>query len=330
MKDIESLLPVSGISKDFNDWGTVLLKGALTKDFISPLRDKIVSILIDKNIIDDSSRKWKAHNTYISETSEEYSDIYKEIFTLPELHHLKMSSVISKLGADLLDSPVFVHPNITFRISCPVQEGRNFTTRSHQDFITIQGDRNTTTLWFPLFDTTIENGVLSVAKNSYKNGILDLVFENCGTKLKDEDLLDWHAGNLRAGDIIAFNSLTAHRAMPNISNKVRVSIDLRLQKVKTPISESAVVPFPAFYKNWKDVFPCHKQRSEFLYSTDLVDIIPHSEEYDQARIGIVFSEAKKNNIDTLEYLRKISKYHSIPKIANEAKSLLDEIESKVL
>ncbi|MDA0334575.1 MAG: hypothetical protein O2782_05365, partial [bacterium] len=72
---------------------------------------------------------------------------------------------------------------------------------------------------------------------------------------------DWHTTNYEAGDTLIFNSLLAHRALPNeTADRMRVSLDNRYQSVHIPIAEQMLTPhlsgvaplsWDEVYADWK-------------------------------------------------------------------------------
>ncbi len=47
---------------------------------------------------------------------------------------------------------------------------------------------------------------------------------------------EWVGGEINAGDLLIFHSLTVHEAAPNRSNQLRISIDCRFQSFDNPVN----------------------------------------------------------------------------------------------
>lgn len=104
----------------------------------------------------------------------------------------------------------------------------------HQDQGTVREDADNTnllTVWLPMTDATEENGCLVVAPRSHKRG-LNLhceVTSRPGTQEIPDRLIgsDCLPLPMNAGDVLFMSKLTIHTSLPNRSDNVRWSFDLR-------------------------------------------------------------------------------------------------------
>ena len=87
-------------------------------------------------------------------------------------------------------------------------------TATHRDHDYIPGSPRLWTAWLPLGDCPLELGPLAISPRSQqRDGAADL---------------PWASSAMRAGDVLLFNTLTLHRACPNLTrDRVRLSLDLR-------------------------------------------------------------------------------------------------------
>ena len=117
----------------------------------------------------------------------------------------------------------------------------------HQDQGVVTSDADSTkmlTVWIPVTDATRENGCLLVVPGSHKRG-LSL---HCVTpeKFQIPDRLvapGARALPMKAGDVLFMHKLTMHSSLPNQSDELRCSFDLRYN----PIGQSTGRPwFPGF------------------------------------------------------------------------------------
>jgi phytanoyl-CoA hydroxylase len=91
------------------------------------------------------------------------------------------------------------------------------------------------TCWLPLVDATVENGCMEVMPGVFKRGYLEHQAEG-GTTIRP-DLLPATPPRpvpVKKGGVIFMHRHTPHRSVPNLSDHVRWSIDLRYQKTGTP------------------------------------------------------------------------------------------------
>lgn len=166
----------------------------------------------------------------------ENTPVYREMQRLQSLHSLAHSTGIISVLGKAMGEPVFPHPRNIARITLP--DSSKLTTPSHQDYVFIQGSQKFHTVWFPLSDCPKPLGGLIVARGSHKSGIMPVQEE--GGRLcaaVDDDAQEWHGSDYNLGDVLMFNSLTLHKAHPNVtSDLLRVSCDFRYQ----PLAESLV------------------------------------------------------------------------------------------
>src|SRR5262249_12683392 len=136
---------------------------------------------------------------------------------------------------------MFKNPNI--RYSLP--DHANYVTPAHQDYFFIRGTTTFCTLWIPVMDLDETMGGLVVAAGSHKLGLRDhaeqqdvysYVFK--GRRQKGVALADvgepWLTADYHPGDALLFHNLTLHWALPNRSNRIRLSIDTRAQPASAP------------------------------------------------------------------------------------------------
>jgi ectoine hydroxylase-related dioxygenase (phytanoyl-CoA dioxygenase family) len=106
------------------------------------------------------------------------------------------------------------------------------------------------TVWFPVFDTTIENGCLCVVPESHKRGLL----LHCPSKpgqvfdLRIPEVIRGSNGvavEMKRGSALFMHRLTMHSSLRNQSNGVRWSFDLRYQPVGQPTGRDWLPSFVA-------------------------------------------------------------------------------------
>ena len=96
----------------------------------------------------------------------------------------------------------------------------------------------------PLIDCPPELGGLQVARGSHTLGVLDFGIGNGAGGIEIQDPLEgrWTGGPMRAGDVLVFHSLTVHKGIPNRSDRLRMSIDCRFQRVRDPFNPDNANP----------------------------------------------------------------------------------------
>jgi ectoine hydroxylase-related dioxygenase (phytanoyl-CoA dioxygenase family) len=173
----------------------------------------------------------------VGEGEKGFHGMYTAVQMLQEVHEFALSSTLLSLAGGVLDEPVFCHPMHIFRITPPAS--RATSTPAHQDYRLIQGSADTLTTWIPLADTPATAGGLRVLAGSHRLGVLP-VREHAGPGGQALDVADddprWRSTTFTAGDVLMFSSLTAHAAVPNVSDRFRMSADFRYQAVTDPVA----------------------------------------------------------------------------------------------
>lgn len=103
------------------------------------------------------------------------------------------------------------------------------------------------TVWFPLFDTDAANGCLHVVPRSHKVGLLRHCPGRSGTRIPDQLFEVGRATPLpvRRGSVILLNRHTCHGSLPNLSDRIRWSFDLRYNPVGQPTGRGSLPGFVA-------------------------------------------------------------------------------------
>ena len=101
------------------------------------------------------------------------------------------------------------------------------------------------TVWFPLTDASIKHGCLEVVPRSHRQGLLHHCPGDWGLEIPDRFLQRKAAVPMpmKRGDVLFLNRLTCHSALPNKSDEIRWSFDLRYNPVGQATGRGA---FPGF------------------------------------------------------------------------------------
>jgi len=157
-----------------------------------------------------------------------------------------------------IGSEVYSNPVQHVRIKVPeAREPRDPTTGAlkmgatnwHQDNGVVLPEADDTqilTVWFPLRHAGIEHGCLQVVPGSHRQGLMT----HCpagpgGLQVPQSVALRDGAIPLpmNPGDLLFIHKLTLHNSLPNLSNEIRISFDLRYNPIGQPTGRGA---FPGF------------------------------------------------------------------------------------
>jgi ectoine hydroxylase-related dioxygenase (phytanoyl-CoA dioxygenase family) len=189
----------------------------------------------------------------------EYFEVYDRIQCLQEFHALAHQPQVMTLMRALLGETAFPHPLSIARLVFP--EARDWSTPPHQDYVNNQGTEDLFACWIPLSDCPRALGALAILEGSHRLGLQPVEYAlgagHRQARLPAEaDSLSWAAGDFTLGDAIAFHSLTIHRALPNETDRMRLSVDFRYQAEGEDLTERCLRPhfdrldWPDIYRGW--------------------------------------------------------------------------------
>ncbi len=169
-----------------------------------------------------------------------------------------LDAVESLIGPEIYSNPVQHVRLKPPEHLCPINEETGHVqlgaTPWHQDNGVVTPDADETdmlTVWFGLWDATIENGCLEVVPKSHREGLLQHCHATAATSrgfgrhipdqfLRAEDRVPIP---LKRGGVLFFHRLNCHCSLPNNSDNIRWSFDLRYNPTGQPTGRS---PFPGF------------------------------------------------------------------------------------
>ena len=180
-------------------------------------------------------------------------------------HDSLLDAVESIIGNEIFSNPI---QHVRIKVPdkhAPLDENGRMkfgTTPWHQDagVATEEVDNtNMLTVWFPLMDANEENGCLQVVPGSHVGKVLTHCPGFNPTSGKKESILNGAFGlsiptsefedqnamavPMKKGDALFFTKKTVHSALPNISDVIRWSFDLRYQPIGQPTGRDI---FPGF------------------------------------------------------------------------------------
>ena len=240
--------------------GYLFLPGVLPRDVVAAVQDDVARVVQTAGWLrgDTSRAEARADDRgFCVDPEPRYLEVLRRINRLERYHALKHHPALLSMFERMLGGPVFPHPRVLMRNIFPNRP--EYTTKAHQDFPNVQGTIEVFTAWMPLIDCPPEVGGLQVARTSHLRGVLDFGIGNGAGGIEITDPLDdlWTGGPLRAGDVLVFHSLTAHKGVENRSDRLRMSIDCRFQRVADPFNPDNANPdgqpltWDEVYADWR-------------------------------------------------------------------------------
>lgn len=206
---------------------------------VRAVRGLILTVLEDSRWLADGTdpEDLVASGQAVGEGAAGFHGMYTAVQMLQEFHEFAVQPALTDLTAGVLGEPVFCHPMHICRISPPATSA--LSTPVHQDYRLIQGTADTLTTWIPLADTPRETGGLRVLAGSHHLGVLPVDRADgpggMAAAIPDDDPR-WRTTEFTAGDVLLFCSLTLHGAVPNRSDRLRLSADFRYQPRTAPVA----------------------------------------------------------------------------------------------
>lgn len=189
----------------------------------------------------------------------------------PEMYRILVHPSLLAIAEDLLGTDeLSVHGVFNGRPKLPDQKWTD--TPWHQDaqYYRDAEHNHVVSMWYPLQRVTEENSCLQVAPRC-QNGVLYEGFIDeetgfLGLSREDRDRLKGVSVEMDPGDVLCFPQKTPHRALPNRSDRVRWSIDIRYEATanatvsgkadgfiaRSPKEPTAILSCEAWLAKWRD------------------------------------------------------------------------------
>lgn len=234
--------------------GYILIRNLIPRNEVLEVRSRLLTIASEYQWLDNSSPEAEGvvnpeldHNIIRDESISAINRMWCD----EAMHGLRIHRNILALFERIFKEPAIAHPRFTLRHVFP---GSPATT-THQDHVHVGGEEFYS-MWSPLGDCSMEQGVLALVPNSHRGGLLKAAFAGMG--IIEEDSWSWVSGAMNAGDVIIFSNLMVHKALPNLTKKIRLSFDARYQAASLPIATLSLTPpidsgcmdWESVYKDW--------------------------------------------------------------------------------
>jgi hypothetical protein len=220
----------------FDRDGCLLLRGLLDPAAVEDLRRQVLEL--------HARRGWTNRAPNWIDPHAGRLEYHADVQRLEAFHRLGHDPALLGAARALLGDEVFVHPRRLLRTIWVGAPG--LTTPPHQDFQYIRGACNTITAWVPLGSCRREDGGLRLLVGSHESGELPVQgyaggLNAYGVAAADDDP-GWASADYASGDAVIFHSLLVHGALPNRSDRPRLSVDYRYQPSSAPVAESSLRP----------------------------------------------------------------------------------------
>ena len=155
-----------------------------------------------------------------------------------------LDAVEAIIGPEITSNPT-QHVRIKPPEECLARDntivGEIATAVWHQDLATVASEADEShmlTVWIAVTEATRENGCLLIAPGSHKRGLAthchDPRANYSRQAIPDHLVGEQLALEVESGDVLLLHKLTMHASLPNLSQDIRWSVDLRYQPVGEP------------------------------------------------------------------------------------------------
>ena len=219
--------------------GYLLLRGALNRDLVQRVRDDLIAVLHECNILESPTAPpiWSGGPP---PTEEEYMAYYERAVQLDSFNRLAESAEVRAVMEAIHDGPVQVWEQRLLRIIPPDPDGAApLGVGAHQDGSPQLGylTQDFCTAWVPLTDIDERLGGLAVVPGSHRGGVraqtgsASSSLRTAKTQTFEAPSAgeQWVTTTYRPGDLVVFASMTLHKGQPNTSDRLRLSCDFRYQ-----------------------------------------------------------------------------------------------------
>lgn len=254
----ESDLTSHSMQEEIRAKGYMLVRGVLPRGDVAQVLGDVTQILSRAGWLlpdYDPLQCMADRDAACGDPDPSFKSTYQEIFNLESFHALPHHAALQHVMKMLIGEHVLIHPKPIGRLIFPHCD--RLRTHAHQDYRFMGGDPECFTVWIPLHDCPVNVGPLQVLEGSHRFGYQNHEDENlhvpeipAGAAVGDE----WVGGQINAGDVLIFHSLTVHAASPNLSNRLRISLDCRFQDSRKLLNPANLVFAGASGKSWEKTY----------------------------------------------------------------------------
>lgn len=257
--DIEAgKLDARSLQASLNTVGYVLVRGLLPRNDVQSVLADVCEVIARAGWLipgSDPLERLADPQAACGDPDPAFKQTYQQVFNLASLHALPHHPAL-QLAMSMIAGPrVLVHPKPIGRLIFPNCE--QLRVHAHQDYRFMQGDPECFTVWIPLHDCGLDVGPLQIMEGSQTLGFLSHDDEGLHVPELPESALaagTWAGGEIAAGDVLIFHSLTVHAALPNRSKQMRLSLDCRFQDYARAIHPANLAFAGESGKSWEKTY----------------------------------------------------------------------------
>ena len=312
--------------------GYLFIKGLLPAEPVLNLRHQLLPIAAEAGWLDSDYPVDAAIANPAAacvDPEPKYVEVLKRMYVLEDLHALAQHPAIVGLFERMFGEEALVHPLVIARNIFPQRP--EFTTRAHQDYVHIQGTAETFAIWVPLGDYPMEAGGLQIASGSHKEGVRDFKVSPGAGGLEVIDPLEgtWVSSGYEIGDIVIFHSMVVHKGLPNLTNLLRQSMDVRYQRASEPVTEVSMKPYANMFSSWDEVYAgWSSDQYKYHWRKHEPEVLPFDMQYYERRDAMAYEMAAEGDETARAALLRIVQRDPNPDKRAKATRLLSDLDER--
>ncbi|MDG2005167.1 MAG: phytanoyl-CoA dioxygenase family protein [Novosphingobium sp.] len=212
------------LKQRYDEEGVLFMRGVIDPELIAWAHGKYREALTAEELIDPEVEAplWTGRKTDTWRPCDAIgTTVWHEVVKQPGLNAILRAA----FAAEPVWIPIAAHRSAL--PTGPLKEDQDIFAGRHQDSFYNEG-MLFTICWMPIRDVAMGNGSFAVAPGTHKRGVLhDTTVE--GNAIPRDAIPDgaWRSADFKVGDVLIFNYGTAHTALPNPSDEIRMSLDVR-------------------------------------------------------------------------------------------------------
>ena len=218
------------LKRRFDEDGYLFFRDVLDQAAVTTLRDQFLDVLVKHGVVAEGSSQGTPNGRVVDAKA-----VRREL----DEHRLWETFValpsIDAFFIRVFGEPVNWAPIAVYRYTQLSDPGGDIFAGRHQDGFFNRG-LNLRVVWIPLVDIDESVGGLAIAAGMHKRGYLHDASQPPNFPIPADAIpLDaWHRTTYQPGDVVIFHEDTPHAGLPNRSDRVRLSIDIRPIPVSEP------------------------------------------------------------------------------------------------
>ena len=168
-----------------------------------------------------------------------------------------------------------------------------------------------------------------IAEGSHTQGVRDfeVAYGPGGMEVRSVEGDSWVGDDFQLGDAVIFNTMTVHKAMPNLTDRLRISMDCRYQPAGDPITRDCIeldgnpLTWSSIYSGWRS------SGRQYYWRSRKLNIVPFDWRYHEKRDALAIAAAKRGDRRCISSLQRIMVFDPDAKKRALAESLLNGLDA---